>query len=82
MSSSALLLLTAAIEDEGSSTPTVVSNNLWRREAGDNSDGIRIAVNVDPNGTFIDWAVASGKSYEYRAEAFGNNGTSTFSEWT
>jgi hypothetical protein len=55
-------------------------NNIWRREVGDTSAGIRVAV-VTPSGSFEDYAVRSGVSYEYRAQAVGVNGTSTYSDW-
>jgi hypothetical protein len=79
----AVIAVAASVPSPDVTTPpTVVSNNLWRRDSGDTGDGIRVAVDVAPNGTFIDWAVASSKDYEYRAEAIGNNGTVTFGDWT
>lgn len=78
----ALILLLRDVADEvGEVTPPdVVANYLWRRVVGAVDDGIRVAL-TEPNGEYIDWIVASGKNYEYRAEAVGDNGTSTFGDW-
>lgn len=61
--------------------PDVVSNWIWRRVVGDPGDGIRIA-SIEADGSFIDWATASGVAYEYRAQAVAANGTSTYGPWT
>jgi hypothetical protein len=58
------------------SQPTVAYNDIYRREAG-TSTWIRIATNIPNNGTYDDYAVASGKQYDYKATAVGNNGTSS-----
>lgn len=48
-----------------------VYNDVYR----DDGDGeIRIATNVDPGGTWIDYTPASGVEYGYRAVAFGSSG--------
>lgn len=58
------------------SEPTVSYNDVWRRNTG-TVEWTRVATQVPQNGTFDDYAVASGQSYDYRATAYGNNGTST-----
>lgn len=64
------------------SQPTVTGFDLYRRTVGDTSTGIRVAANVAPTSSFVDWSVASGTAYEYRALDLGNNNTSTYSAWT
>lgn len=61
---------------------TEESNDIYRRVVGSSGDGIRVATGVAVDGSFTDWAVASGVAYEYRAKAFGDNGTTAFSAWT
>jgi hypothetical protein len=61
--------------------PAIAGNDLHRREVGDTGDGIRIAAAISSGGSFVDYKVASGVAYEYRAEALGTNGTSSFSAW-
>jgi hypothetical protein len=58
------------------SQPTVAYNDIYRRESG-TSTWTRIATNVPNNGTYDDYAVASGKQYDYKVTAVGNNGTSS-----
>jgi hypothetical protein len=59
------------------------SNDIYRRVVNDTDDGVRVAAGVIKNGNFIDWAVASGVNYEYRARALNDiNQTTTDSEWT
>jgi hypothetical protein len=58
----------------GASNP--VSNDLYRREVGEVA-WERIETGIAVDGTYHDYAVASGVSYEYKAKAFGVNGTST-----
>ncbi|MBB6451979.1 hypothetical protein HNQ94_000400 [Salirhabdus euzebyi] len=53
--------------------PTVTRNALYRRE--ENGSFIRIANDLPPNVVFEDYAVASGKVYEYRVRSWGDNGT-------
>lgn len=62
--------------------PDTDSNDLYRREVGDSDDGIRVATGVAKNGSYTDWAVASGVDYEYRAHAQGDNGVNAYSAWT
>lgn len=63
--------------------PDVVAHDVWRRRAGtDGGDGIRVAADVTPSATWIDWAVASGIEYEYRVRAIGDNDTRRWSPWT
>ena len=82
-SGAAALLLFDDVVETGTPTvvvPDVVLNYIWRRDAGDTGDGTRIGT-ATPNGSFVDWYVASGKTYEYRAEAVGENGVSAFGDW-
>jgi hypothetical protein len=58
------------------SQPTVAYNDIYRRETG-TTNWLRIATNVPNNGTYDDYAVASGKQYDYKVTAVGNNGTSS-----
>lgn len=62
--------------------PDVTSVDLYRRVVGDTGDGTRLAAGNAPTAPFADWAVAAGVAYEYRVQALGDNGTSTFSAWT
>lgn len=64
------------------SQPSVDSNDLWRRLVDDGGDGIRIATGVPADGDHVDWAVASGTGYAYRARALGDNGVTAWSAWT
>jgi hypothetical protein len=59
----------------GVGEPTVVSNDLYRRQTG--GGWVRIATGVAPNGTYDDYAVGSVVTYEYFARAIGDNGTYT-----
>lgn len=56
--------------------PTVTSNRVWRRKQGE-TDWERIALDI--NGEYRDYAVASGVSYQYRVQAIGDNGTTSYS---
>jgi len=58
--------------------PTVTSNHVWRRKQGE-TDWTRTALEVAPNGEYRDYAVASGITYQYKIQAIGDNGTSSFS---
>jgi fibronectin type 3 domain-containing protein len=58
------------------SQPTVAYNDIYRRETG-TSTWTRIATNIPNNGVYDDYAVASGKQYDYKVTAVGNNGTSS-----
>lgn len=71
--------------------PDVTGNDLYVRVAAGGitdgyrpvaGDGIRVAVDVAENGSFVDWAVGDGYAYEYLVRAFGDNSTSTDSAWT
>lgn len=61
--------------------PKVISNEVYRRDSGDPGDGVRVAINVPANGTYVDWRVEHRKEYEYRALTQGDNNTSQLSEW-
>jgi hypothetical protein len=58
------------------SQPVVAYNDIYRRETG-TTNWVRIATNVPNNGSYDDYAAASGKQYDYKVTAVGNNGTST-----
>lgn len=64
-----------------SAPPSLVSNEIWKRNASTTGDGWRIAVDVPEDGSFDDYVVASGKDYEYRCLAIADNGTTIWSEW-
>lgn len=69
-----------------------VSNELWRREVHTDADGnvtylpsadgIRIALDVEPDATYTDWMVAHLQPYEYRVKAIGPSRVITWGEWT
>ncbi|MFE1630740.1 DNRLRE domain-containing protein [Brevibacillus reuszeri] len=54
--------------------PNVTSNDLYRRELGQ-EEWTRIKVGIPRNGSYEDFTVASGITYEYKVRAFGNNAT-------
>ncbi|MCM3589623.1 hypothetical protein M4D58_03135 [Brevibacillus borstelensis] len=56
------------------SQPSILYNDLFRREVGSNS-WVRIATGIQANGVYDDFAVSSGVIYEYMGRACGNNGT-------
>jgi hypothetical protein len=56
------------------SEPTVVTNDLYRRISGATA-WERIKTGIANNGTYSDYAVASGVTYEYKVRANGNNET-------
>lgn len=62
--------------------PVLAHQDLWRREVGDLTDGIRIAEGLDIGVIYDDYTAISGKTYEYRVQAFGANQTSIYSPWT
>ena len=62
--------------------PAVSSNDLYRRVVGDTGDGERIATAIAEDGSFVDYRVASGWEYEYRARAIATTGTTADSAWT
>jgi len=78
---SGAITVSATHPTPGTDVPDVESFRVFRRPAGDTSDGIRIAVNRPPSGTHVDRTVASGRDYQYRVQAIGDNGTSAFSAW-
>ena len=61
---------------------TEVSNDIYRRKVGETGSGTLIATSVAVDGSFVDYAVASGVGYEYKARAHGDNGTTADSDWT
>lgn len=56
--------------------PEVSSNYLYRRISGETA-WTRIAMGIAENGSYNDYAVASGTTYEYKARAVGSNETTT-----
>ncbi|SET69301.1 hypothetical protein SAMN05216389_12115 [Oceanobacillus limi] len=52
--------------------PTVKYNNLYKRIDG---EFVRIATNIEPNGQYTDYAVASGEQQEYFVRSHGDNNT-------
>jgi hypothetical protein len=54
--------------------PTVTSNDLYRRKSGETA-WTRIATGIPVNGSYNDYAVASGVTYEYKVTAYGDNTT-------
>ena len=58
----------------GSVQPAVNTNDLYRRKQGETA-WTRIATGIPVNGSYSDYAVASGQAYEYMARALGDNGT-------
>jgi hypothetical protein len=74
-----------------SGTPTVTSHDVFVRVASGgrqdldrtvNDDGIRIATGIAEDGTYNDYAAASGVAYEYRTLAYGDNGGTVYGAWT
>jgi N-acetylneuraminic acid mutarotase len=70
--------------------PPVTHNRLFVRASAANPDGdkyrpypdgTRIEAQKPPNSTAIDYLAAGGIDYEYRAEAVGDNGTTSDSGW-
>ncbi|GMA52073.1 hypothetical protein GCM10025857_34300 [Alicyclobacillus contaminans] len=59
--------------------PQVVYNDIYRRPTGTTS-WQRIATNVPASGTYDDYAVASGQSYDYKVTAVGANGATADSQ--
>lgn len=57
-----------------SSTVGVVYNDLYRANTG-TGEWTRIATQLPVNGTYADYAVASGQGYDYMVTSIGNNGT-------
>lgn len=66
----------------GGGQPVLSYNDLYRRVASVGGEGIRVASGLASGATYNDWRASSGTAYEYRALAFGANGTSIYSAWT
>lgn len=62
-------------EPEGTE-PNVSVNSIYCRKAGE-SNWTRIATGIPANGSYDDYAVASGQEYEYKVRAHGDNKTTT-----
>ncbi len=65
----------------GGGQPALSSQDLYRRPVGDTSSGVRVATGLLSGSTYADWGPAHGVAYEYRAVAFGVNGTSIAGAW-
>lgn len=89
----ATITLTITNPEPTGTEPVVVRNDVLVRVAdlpGARPDlerpvgglGVRIAMGVANNGTFVDGAVGEGIDYEYRVVSYGDNGTWTVSGWT
>jgi hypothetical protein len=72
------------------SQPTVDTHDIFvrvaagGRQSGErtvNDDGIRIATGVETNGTYLDYAAATGTDFEYRTLARAGTAT-TYSNWS
>lgn len=66
-----------ALNDTFTFTTTAIkvqTNDLYRRKQGD-TVWTRIKTGITVNGSYDDYAVASGVTYEYMVRAFGDNGT-------
>ena len=73
--------LQASHPTPGVGVPTVETVDLERRVTGETAS-LRVAAGLAPTAVFVDWTVASGVAYEYRARAYGDNGTSSYGAWT
>jgi WD40 repeat protein len=84
--------LSVAIADPtpAGSQPTVVTHDIFVRVAAGgrqvgertvNDDGIRISIGTATNGTYLDYAAATGTDFEYRTLARAGTAT-TYSEWS
>lgn len=72
------VLISAAAPAGGQ--PAIQAFDLFRRQTQVGGEGIRIAKDRAA-GTFTDFTPASGVDYQYRAVAYGNNGTTSTSPW-
>ena len=61
--------------------PDFASQDIYRRNVGDTSNGVRIASAIAEDATFFDFTVASGVDYEYRVLVRGVNQTTIYSSW-
>lgn len=66
-----------------SGRPTVATNEVFRLVTGAPlTEGVRVGVDVAPNGTVNDFRAVSGVDYSYRVKAVGDTNTSTYGAWT
>lgn len=69
--------------ENGGGEPNILKNDVYRRvygkvsprEEGATAGFIRIAAEVDKNGSYVDYTPMSGLEYEYIVRGFGVNGT-------
>lgn len=66
----------------GGGQPALASVSLYRRKVGDTDDGTRVASDLPSGSTVTDWRAAARTAYEYRAVAYGVNGSQQYSSWT
>lgn len=59
--------------------PAIARNNILRKKKSE-SIWVRIANDVPPNGTFVDYTATSANTYEYIVQAWGGNDAFTNSE--
>jgi hypothetical protein len=62
--------------------PAVATQDLYRRVAGDGTNGIRVATGLPNAATYNDWKAVSGVNYEYRVLTIGTTGVSVYGAWT
>lgn len=69
------IILTITNPDDDPLLPPTVRNDIYRREKKSGAPWIRIASSVAKNGSYTDYAAASGVEYEYRAMAVSQEET-------
>ena len=73
------LAITTSPATVGYGEPTPVSVDIYVRQLGDPTNGIRIAAAQPPNGTFNWFGPASGVTYAVRTLTYGSNGATRWS---
>lgn len=85
------ITITPSQPTPGSGQPTVNSIDIWCRTANSSAvtdpqrpktTGTRLAAGVNPTAAWVDYAPASGVTYEYQVVANGSNSTTSSSAWT
>jgi hypothetical protein len=62
--------------------PVLTGVDLYRRETAVADDGVPVARGLASGSTVNDWRAAARTAYQYRAVAYGVNGTMAASAWT
>jgi hypothetical protein len=62
--------------------PALSANEIYRREVGDTSEGVRVAKGLESGAVYDDYTATSGVAYEYRVKAVGVNGSGQYGAWT